>query len=82
MSCCKLCKMKEIEVEELVTGQTYTFFWGPYDVIVTGIFVESNKNGIADFIHGRNANGEIANFDEDGITEFGVASAGPFFQKQ
>ena len=65
---------KEIPFSQLVEGETYKFVWGPYDLFLSGVFVETdNKNGIADFTDSRHENGLLAN--DDGET----ASAGPFF---
>ncbi len=71
----------EIDFSQLVDGETYTFLWGPYDLFLSGVFVDTgNKNDIADFKDSRypngwNKDGCVAN--EDGHT----ATAGPFFPK-
>ena len=64
----------EIPFSQLVDGETYKFLWGPYDIFLSGIFVETEKNkNIADFTNSRHENGLLANGDGE------TATAGPFF---
>ena len=71
----------EIPFSQLVDGKSYTFLWGPYDLFLSGVFVDTgNKNYIADFKDSRHQNGwnpdgYVAN--DNGHT----ATAGPFFPK-
>ena len=70
--------MKEISVNDLIVGVKYNFLWGPNNLLLSGIFVEKNAIGIADFNNARDKFGNVANVDENG-NEIGVATAGPFF---